>query len=376
MRIALNATPLLFPLTGIGQYTYQLAKGLQTTPKLSLDFFYSTSWSKTLRNKPVNHIVKASSLFKKIVPNPYATRRLIQQYNFNKGIKANNTTVYHEPSFLPFQFKGPTLLTVHDLSWIRFPETHPVERVNIMNKHFEKGLRSAQRIITDSEFVKSELIDVFGMNPNLIQSIPLGVENLFHPRSMKETQAVLTRHQLVHGQYLLSVGTLEPRKNLTSTLRAFMQLPSALRQRFPLLIAGMSGWNTSSLEKQLAPLIHAGEIRQLGYVPREELAIIMSGALTLIYPSIYEGFGLPPLEAMASGVPVIASNISSLPEVVGDTGFLIDPHDVDALKKSIETMITAPDVRLNLSEKALSRSADFSWEHCVRQTVEVYRGVM
>ena len=122
-------------------------------------------------------------------------------------------------------------------------------------------------------------------------------------------------------------------------------------------------------------MIRAGEIRQIGYLPREELAVMVAGAMALIYPSLYEGFGLPPLEAMASAVPVISSNRSSLPEVVGDTGILVDPHDIDAITKAIEQWVVAPDLRNIMSQKALKRSEQFSWENCSLQTVDAYRQV-
>ena len=376
IRLALNATPLLSPLTGIGQYIYQLAKGLQGFPDLHIDFFYSTGWSKHLREKPLQNVNTLKSLLKRIVPCSYSIKRNIDQYRFNKGIKFNQISLYHEPNFLPLQFDGPTVLTVHDLSWIRFPETHPPQRVQAMNRYFEPGLRRADLVLTDSEFVKRELIDVFGIAPDLIKPVPLGVEPLFHPRSVAETLSVLTRHNLSHGRYLISVGTLEPRKNVQATLSAYMHLSPTIRKNFPLVLVGMNGWHMSSLEKQMAPLIRAGEVRQIGYLPREDLAAIIAGALTMIYPSIYEGFGLPPLEAMASGVPVITSNVSSLPEVVGETGLLVDPRDIDALATSIETLVTAPDIRSDLSQKAFTRSLMFSWENCVKQTMKAYDQVM
>ncbi len=375
MKIAINAVPLLSPLTGIGQYTYHLAKGLLERRDIELDFFYATGWSKELRTKPVKKMATFKSLFKRLIPRAYVTSRYLQQSNFNNGLKNKKIDLYHEPNFLPFKFKGPTILTVHDLSWIRFPDMHPAERVDAMNRYFETGLRRADLIITDSEFVKQELIDEFNIRPNTIKAISLGVEPLFKPRDSHETQSILTHHRLIHGQYFISVGTLEPRKNLQTTLRAYMQLSPSIRKQYPLIIVGMNGWHTSELEQQINPLILAGEIRQIGYLPREELAILMSAALTLIFPSIYEGFGLPPLEAMACGVPVIASNGSSLPEVVGDTGFLIAPHDVESLTNAMETLIAKPGIRQTLSEKAQIRSLNFSWENCVSQTIEAYRQV-
>ena len=373
MKVALNATALLSPLTGIGQYTYHLAKGLQALPELELDLFYGLGWSKKVRNQPVPSITNIKSLIKWSMPNAYSVKRFVQQNMFNRGVLFNKANIYHEPNFLAFKFNGPSVITVHDLSWIRFPHTHPVERVRAMDMYFEPGLRRAALILTDSEFVKRELMDVFGVKAERIKPVLLGVESLFHSRTAKDTRAVLSRHNLVHGRYLLAVGTLEPRKNLQLALRAYMLLPQQVRKHFPLVLVGMSGWHTSELERQIAPLVRAGEVLQIGYLSREELAMVIAGALTLIYPSIYEGFGLPPLEAMACGVPVIASDVSSLPEVVGDTGVLINPHDDEALAEVIQKMIMDTDLRRQLSQKALARSAEFTWDKCVRQTVDVYR---
>lgn len=376
MRVALNATSLLSPLTGLGQYTYHLAKGLQATEGLELDLFYGTGWDKELRATPLPGVAAIKFMVKRFLPNPYTASLFFRQYRFNKGIRTKQPDIYHEPNFLAFNCTKPSIITVHDLSWLRFPHTHPIERVRAMDRYFEPGLRRASLVLTDSAFVKRELIDVFGMRPELIVPVPLGVEPLFKPLSAEETLPVLSRHSLIHGEYLLAVGTLEPRKNLQVALRAFMQLPSTIRKRYPLVLVGMKGWHTSALEEQMAPMIRAGEVRQLGYLSREDLATIVSGALTLIYPSIYEGFGLPPLEAMACGVPAIVSNVSSLPEVVGDTGLMIDPHDAEAIAQAIQLLISDPATRRNLSLKALARSKEFTWDLCAAQTIDAYRQVL
>ena len=376
MQIAFNATALLSPLTGIGQYSHQLALGLQQLDDVTANFFYASGWSRECRTKPLPRVTTIKNWVHWLLPNSYGVARTLQQRQFSKGTNRTRNDIYHEPNFLAYKFDGPSVITVHDLSWIRYPEMHPVERVRAMDKYFQPGLDRASLILTDSEFVKRELMDVFGIQPERIRPILLGVEALFHPRSTDDTRTVLLDHGLVHGQYLLAVGTLEPRKNLALELRAFMQLDPALRRRFPLVLVGMKGWHTSALEQQIAPLVAAGEIRLLGYLPREHLAKIIAGATTLIYPSIYEGFGLPPLEAMACGVPVITSNVSSIPEVVGDTGMMVDPQDVDGLTEAIKTLLTAPDVRENMAQKALARSAQFTWASCVNQTVDAYREVL
>jgi glycosyltransferase involved in cell wall biosynthesis len=375
MKVGLNATSLLSPLTGIGQYTYQLAKGLQKFNDLELNMFYANGWSTEVRDKPIKQIRNIKLLVKKFIPKTYEISRMIQQSYFNERSFEKVKGIYHEPNFLAFNYTGPLVLTVHDLSWIRYPEMHPADRVRNMNKHFQKSMERASMIITDSQAIKDEVMEMFGVADERIKSIPLGVEALFRPLNALETQLVLQLHGLSHQKYILAVGTLEPRKNLSSVLLAYMQLPTDIRKHYPLVLVGMSGWHTSALEKQMAPLVAAGEIRLLGYLEREDLAVVIAGALTLVYPSIYEGFGLPPLEAMSCGVPVIASNVSSLPEVVGDSGLLVNPHDIDDIAKAIETMIAAPDIRTASAQKSLTRSAQFSWDNCVEQTMEIYRQV-
>ena len=375
MKVGLNATSLLSPLTGIGQYTYHLAKGLQKFEDLELNMFYANGWSTEVRDKPIKQIRNIKLLLKKFVPKTYEISRYIQQSYFNERSFTKVKGIYHEPNFLAFDYAGPLVLTVHDLSWIRYPEMHPADRVRNMNKHFQKSMERASMIITDSQAIKHEIMDMFGVADTRIKSIPLGVETLFRPLNEEESKPVLLQHGLSHRKYILAVGTLEPRKNLSSVLLAYMQLPTNIRKHYPLVLVGMSGWHTSALEKQMAPLVAAGEIRQLGYLEREDLAVVIAGALTLVYPSIYEGFGLPPLEAMTCGIPVIASNVSSLPEVVGDSGLLVNPHDIDDISKAMETMITAPDIRARSAQKALARSAEFSWDSCVDQTMGIYRQV-
>jgi glycosyltransferase involved in cell wall biosynthesis len=376
MRVAFNATGLLSPLTGIGQYSRHVAMGLADCDGLNAEFFYGAYWSKEVRAAPMPSAASVLPWIRRNVPFSYELRRLVQKHRFTSHARPGCFDLYHEPNILPLPFDGPTVVTVHDLSWIRFPHTHPIDRVRAMDKYFEPGLQRASLILTDSEFVKRELMDVFGVQPERIKPVLLGVEPLFRPQSPAETLPVLSRHALKHGQYLLAVGTLEPRKNLQVALQAFMQLPPALRKQYPLVLVGMTGWHTSTLETQMAPLIRSGELRQLGYVSRTDLATVIAGALTLIYPSFYEGFGLPPLEAMACGVPVIASDASSIPEVVGDTGLLVNPHDSHGLAEAMEMMVTDSATRGKLAIKALTRSKEFTWARCLEQTIGAYRQVL
>lgn len=373
IQLAFNGVALLSPLTGIGQYTAHLAQHMASSTDVDAEFFYGATWSKNVQLDMPPTIKNFLPWFRKNVPWSYEIRQWLHSQRFQAITKTGRFDLYHEPNNVPLQFDGPLVLTVHDLSWVRFPEMHPVERVRALNKYFESGLRRATRVLTDSQFVKQELIDVFGLSADVIHPVSLGVEVNFKPRSQTETLTVLTELGLQHGEYLLAVGTLEPRKNLQRALDAFLELPKYIRQRHPLVLVGMRGWHSSSLEAKLAPLISTGEVRQLGYVTREKLAIVIAGACALVYPSVYEGFGLPPLEAMACGVPVIALNVSSIPEVVGDTGMLLHPEDAKGLAEAMITMLDASDVRASLSDRALTRSKIYSWDQCARATIEVYK---
>jgi alpha-1,3-rhamnosyl/mannosyltransferase len=373
MKLALNAVPLLSPWTGIGQYTYQLARGLLATPDLEVDFFYGTGWSRELRHSPSPALGAAKNAWMRWVPNAQALMRAILQQSFQAGVMLRGPQVYHEPNFLAWRFRGPMVLTVHDLSWIRYPEAHPAERVARMQRHFPSSLARADVVLTDSAFVKQELIDVFKVEPARIRPVLLGVESMFRPLAPQDTAAALAPHGLEHGRYLLAVGTLEPRKNLQLVLRSYRLLPTALQHAYPLVLVGMKGWHTSQLERDIEPLVQSGCIRLTGYVERSDLVALMSGATALVYPSLYEGFGLPPLEAMACGAPVIASNVSSLPEVVGEAGVLVNPHDAEELAHEMQRLLDSRAWHSELAARSLERAARFTWDRCVAETVQAYR---
>jgi alpha-1,3-rhamnosyl/mannosyltransferase len=166
MRLVFNATALLSPLTGIGQYGFHLAGELLEMPGLETDFFYGTFWDKArVTTRPLG-ISRMPAVVKKIMPLYTPLSRIYRQYRFSQQIKIGKYDVYHEPNYLPLRIDCPTVITVHDLSWIRYPETHPAERVSMMNNYFEKALSQASALITDAEFVKQEIIQAFGVNPD------------------------------------------------------------------------------------------------------------------------------------------------------------------------------------------------------------------
>lgn len=374
MKVAFNGTALLGPLTGIGQYAWQLATRLQKAPGVDLALFYGGGFDRQVRSGGTSvSVSRLRQLARDLVPKAYELARWRRQWYFDRGVRGQGFDVYHEPNFLAYRFDGPLVLTVHDLSWIRYPETHPPERVRAMHRYFEPSLRAASVVLTVSEFVKQEVIEVFGTPGERIRAIPNGLDPLFVPLSPQQTRAALDPLGLVHGAYFLSVGTLEPRKNLETTLAAYASLPATLRQRIPLVIAGMKGWRTTRIEQLLAPLESSGQARVLGYLERSQLAAVTAGALAMVYPSLYEGFGLPALEAMGCGVPAVASTASSLPEVVGDTGLLADPMDTAGVAAAMQRLAEDQALRDRLGRAALARAAAFTWDRCVADTLQAYR---
>ena len=376
LRIGINGTALLSPLTGIGQYTKNLAEALRATGEVDLWLFYLVAWSQDIRTAPLPNITRLKSIVKRMVPYPYLVSRALQQVRFSKGVRGLNLDVYHEPNFLSHRFPGPTVITAHDLSWIRFPETHPADRVKLMNRIFPRSLDQAAHVLTDAEFTRQEIIEYFGIAPNRITSIPLAARDNFYPRSEMECRPVLAAQRLNYRSYILCVGTLEPRKNLELIIRTYATMPPAFRHRWPLVVVGMRGWLTSPLESVMHDLVASGEVRPLGFVSEDDLAVLYAGASMLVYPSLYEGFGLPPLEAMRSGTPVIVSNRSTLPEVVGDAGVLIDPHDVPGLRDAVLGLAEDSEHWTARHVASLRQASRFSWSRCARETIAIYRSVL
>ena len=372
LRVGINATALLSPRTGIGQYVYHLGRECLEAEDIDPSFFYGT-WKTQLRAQPLPNIDTIKTYIKKAVPWSYEIKNLIFQAQFSAGLLKHPVDVYHEPNYLAFRFPGPSVITVHDLSWIRHPETHPKQRLAAMSSYFPRSLERAAAILTDCNFVKKELVETFGLNPERVTPVLLGVSSDFYPRQLSACKGFLGEHGLAFGRYVLSVGTLEPRKNIPALIDAYSMLPAGLQQQFPLVLVGMRGWLSSGLEARMKPLVERGVIKPLGYVADEMMPLVYSGAAAFVFPSLYEGFGLPPLEAMACGAPVISSESSSLPEVVGDAGLLVDPLNVDALAESLRSVLEDRAFAEALAQKGVKRAAGFSWKKTAAETIAVYR---
>ena len=374
MRIALNARILQAPRTGIGHYVAELVNALRSDTDIEIELFHGWGWSSAMPEAAMPGYSRLTPLLRQI-PGAYQARRWLEQKRFDQA-RAHGIDLYHEPSLWPLAFDGPTVITLHDLTHLHYPETQPPARLQEIERRLATGVRQAQVILTDSQAIADEAQSCFGLPAERFVVAPLGVAERFHPRDAHTIDPVLKAHAVTAREYFLCVGTLEPRKNLRLALRAHALLPEAVRQRFPLLIVGMAGWQREQFSAELRQALASGHVCLLGYLPDEHLAQLLAGARALIFPSLYEGFGLPVLEAMASGTPVVLTRASAMPEVAGDAGNYIEPDNADGLRDALIRLLDDQVHWQACREAGLQRARLFSWQRCAQATAGAYRQAM
>ncbi|MCX7792487.1 MAG: glycosyltransferase family 4 protein [Chloroflexaceae bacterium] len=272
-------------------------------------------------------------------------------------------------SVVPLTCPVPSVVTVHDLAFIRFPQTFRAYNRIYLDVATRLSVRRAARILVVSEHTRREVIGLLGVAPDRVVVTPNAVREHFRPPD----PALLEAFRACKGlpeRFVLYVGTLEPRKNLTTLLEAYAEV--ARRQATPLLVGGGKGWLYDAVFQRLEALGLREQVRFVGYLDEEELPLWYAAATVFVFPSIYEGFGMPPLEAMACGTPVVASNTSSLPEVVGDAGLTVSPYDSAALAEAISRVLDDADLRQELRERGLRQARAFSWRVTAERTLAAY----
>jgi alpha-1,3-rhamnosyl/mannosyltransferase len=247
---------------------------------------------------------------------------------------------------------------IHDPTPALMPECHTASNVRYFQRFIARTARHLEGILTPSEAVKRDLVQHLPVSEQQIFVVPHGVDEDFFEATPASIELARRTYQLP-SNYILTVGSLEPRKNMTRLIQAFHQLPEHLRRRYPLVITGASGWKDKELRKLAA---HSPDVHLTGYVRRSLLPAVYHAASLFVFPSLYEGFGLPLLEAMAARLPVVASNRSAIPEVVGDAGLLIDPLNVEKMTATIERVLLHPDEAEGLGEAAYHQARRFSWQ--------------
>jgi glycosyltransferase involved in cell wall biosynthesis len=300
-------------------------------------------------------------------------RVLWEQLVLPAALRRARVDVYHGPAYaLPLAPTVPAVVTVHDLSFLRLPETFPRAQGAYLRVATRRAVRRAEAVVAVSEFTRRELVDLVGADPARVYCVPNGCDPACRPLPAADVEAWRAAAGLP-ARFILTVGTLQPRKNLGTLLDAYARLRGRLADAPDLVIAGAPGWGDEDLGRRAQALGIGARVRFTGYVPGESLPLLYNAATLFALPSRYEGFGLPVVEAMASGTPVIVAAAGSLPEVAGGAGVVVDPLDAEAWASALAALLADAGRRAALGEAGLARAARFTWDRAVRETAQVYR---
>lgn len=363
MKIGIISDVLNFQLSGIGTYTLHLIKNLNKiiTGEKPILINYKQQFL-DLPNQNLR------------IKNPFIFNRTYLWYPYlTFKLAHHDFDIIHNPSQVPtlFRFSQSTVMTVHDITTITAPESH--DFITKLNEKLllKKTLLKVDYIISDSYNTRDDLIQIFNIPSEKIHVIHLAADPVFKPTNQTQSYKSLGKISIPE-KFILFTGTLEKRKNLLTLIKAFYALK---KEGIPhkLVLAGKCGNVQNELNNLLRNLNLLKDVIFTGYIPVEDLLYLYNNADVFVYPSYYEGFGLPPLEAMSCGCPVVCSNASSIPEVVGDAGILVNPQSIEEVKNSIKKILDDPGLREEMSRRSLERSLLFSWEKCARETYKVYK---
>jgi len=284
--------------------------------------------------------------------------------------------VFHSPDYvLPPLRRGKTLVTIHDLSFVRYPEGAEPNLRGYLSAAVPRSLEEADLILGDSEHTRQDIMELFGVAPERVQVVYPGVDQAFRVIEDQQALAAVKEGYSLDYPFILSVGTLEPRKNLIRLLDAYAVLRAGGDLEHKLVIAGGKGWLYDGIFRRVEALSLQEDVTFLGYLPEEHLPAVYCLSDLLVFPSLYEGFGLPPLEAMACGTPVVTSDSSSLPEVVGEAGLMVPPDDTEALAETIRKVLADSELREDLVRRGLSRAAEFTWQATGEKLLAIYENL-
>jgi glycosyltransferase involved in cell wall biosynthesis len=293
-------------------------------------------------------------------------------------LKRDRVDVLHSPCYnVPLVSGVPSVVTVHDMTSSLFPKQFVLKHRLIYSTMVPLSARKAARIIAVSGQTRDDITRIFNVAAEKIDVIHEGVNKKFYPRDKGETDRISEKYGL-EKDYILFIGTLQPRKNLVYLVKAFdlFNRTSNKDGKYELVIAGKKGWFYKEIFSTVEKLGLASRVRFLGHVPEEDLPALYTGASLFVFPSLYEGFGLPPLESMACGTPVIASNTSCFPEVLGDSAVLVDPNDVSMLASEMARILYDGILGEKMVSLGFARAKEFTWEKMARETIQTYRSAL
>lgn len=287
--------------------------------------------------------------------------------------QVDNRLVYHEPNFIARPFDGVTVVTVNDFSWLHLSSFHPQERIAWIDKNLDRTVRQTSRFVAVSEFTAQATVEELGVDRDRVDVVPWAPSAVFQPMSRDAAAPALAKYDLQDEGFVLSVSTLEPRKNFDRLFLAHCRLPQALRDRYPLVIAGGIGWGQVLDSPSAERALRDGHLRLLGHVPDGDLVGLMARCGAFAYVSLYEGFGLPVIEAMASGAPVIASGTTAIGETAGDAALQVDPLDEDEICEAMRRLLEDRAAAHQFRELGFARAAEFNWERTIAGLIASWR---
>ena len=378
MRIAIDYTAALHQGAGIGRYTRELVRALA---RLDRENEYVLCWARDAGDPPPPEDVPVRSVLRRW---PLTERTLIWLWHRLRiplwaELLTGSVDIFHSPDFtLPPLLRAKGVLTIHDLSFLRVPECADPGQRRYLSATVPRSACRADALLADSENTRRDMVELLGLPPHKITVVYPGVDPRFRPANDDhESERVRGRYGL-SGPFILALGTLEPRKNLARLLQAYAGLRAEAQAGElipPLAFSGAVGWLVDEVFHLVDALGLHDDVLFLGYVPDEDLPVLLRMASCLVYPSLYEGFGLPVLEALACGTPVVTSRVSSLPEVAGDVAVYCDPRSTADIAQAMRQVLAGEELRQSLSRRGPQQAGRFTWDEAARRVLDVYRVV-
>lgn len=377
MRIGIDASRLnVARRTGTENYSWQITRGLLNLPT---DTNHFTLY---FNQPPAPSILQALNPRANIEIRAMPFPRLWTHLRLSREMVQNPPDVLFVPAHvLSLLHPRRSVVTIHDLGYLYYPQAHTRNSRLYLDYSTRFSAKQARHIIAVSYATRQDLIRHYGIEPDKISVVYHGYDQEhFRPvEDLAHIAVVRQKYQIEPGPYLLFVGTVQPRKNLSRLLEAFAQIShdAAFKHEYPdynnlqLVIGGKLGWLSEPITQRIEEFGLTKQVKLVGYVADKDLPALLSGAAAFVMPSLYEGFGLPILEAMACGTPIICSNAGSLPEIAGDAALLHHPLDTDALAWNLRLLLASPSLRAQLRIKGLARAQTFSWERCTRETLAI-----
>lgn len=377
MKIGFDITALSMPRTGIGQYQYNLLQTLFKIDRKNNYHLYAFNLRDNAKYADLNFKTPHQNVSMKAhtIPQRLITAWwLAVRYPYLEHI-TEPCDVYQISEICQQPTKKKTVAFIHDLTTIHFPKYHIVKNKLLYHFRFKNIKKHADAVLTNSNHTKEDIIKHLGIPAKKIHVTYFGTHERFKPVQDNAELMKVRAQYGIKNPYICYVGTIEPRKNIRNLLQAFKKLKDTKNIPHKLLLVGKDGWFFEEIYKAIGTLGLEDDVIRTGFVPDKDIPYLLSGSECFVYPSFYEGFGLPVLEALACGAPTVTSRISSLPEVGGDAVKYIEPNDPSDIAEKILEFIGSPDERRLYAERGIKRARQFSWERCAKQTLKVYQSL-